>query len=261
MAIAHDDTTKAAADDRVNAEESHLVRVKPKEQGLVRVPRSIVFHPTHGRRMDNEVVNFRYYNSFNYSLLSKEKSNFRLTLGVTSPNPREGKTLVASNLAVSLTLGYRKRTVLVDMNVARPRLHEIFGTPVGPGLIDALHDGPVSLVRTQIEHLSVLAVGNLKNRRSNGETINSHSFVGLEYMAAFGDIIYSLQQEFEFVIVDMPSINTRDFPILFANQLDGLLVVVDAGKTKREDLEKMFRQVNERQVLGFVFNRVRDEKP
>lgn len=257
MSTSQDGTTKEMTDDHVTAKE--LPVVKPKEHGLVRVPKSILFHPTNGRRIDNDVVNFRYYNSFNYSLLSKEKSNFRLTLGVTSPNPREGKTLVASNLAVSLTLGYRKRTVLVDLNIARPRLHEVFGTPTGPGLIDALHDGPVNLVRTQIEHLVVLPTGTVKGRRHNGEYVNSQSLVGLEYLGAFGDVIYSLEQEFEFVIVDMPSINTRDFPILFANQLDGLIVVVDVGRTKREDLEKMFRQVSERQVLGFVYNRVTDE--
>lgn len=231
-----------------------------KQHELVRVPKEIISHPANGHRVDGEVVNFRYYNSFNYSLLSKEKNGVRLTIGVTSANPGEGKTLVASNLAVSLTLGYKKRTVLVDLNVQRPALHEIFGTPVGPGLIEALRDGPINLAQTSIEHLQVLPIGSTRARRSQGETIGPQSLLGLEYMAAFGDVIYSLEQQFEFVIVDMPSINSRDFPILFANQLDGLIVIVDVGRTKRDDLQKLFRQVSERQVLGFVFNRVNDNK-
>lgn len=150
--------------------------------------------------------------------------------------------------------------MLVDLNVQRPCLHEIFGTPLGPGLVEALSEGPVNLARTSIDHLMVLPTGFTRGRRNRGGVMNSQSLLGLEYMGAFGDVIFSLEQQFEFVIVDMPSINSRDFPILFANQLDGLIVVVDAGSTKRDDLQKLFRQVNERQVLGFVFNRVNDEK-
>jgi protein-tyrosine kinase len=244
-------------DEQINSRE--LVVVKPKESALVRVPRSVVFHPSTGKRIDSNVVHFRYYNSFNYSLLAREKTRSRLTVGITSPNAGEGKTLVAANLAVSLTLGYQKKTVLVDLNVHRPRLHEIFGIPVSPGLIETLHDGPVNVTRTEIENLSILPVGSMRHRRTINDNGNIQSYIGLEDMSSFSDVIYSLEHEFEFVIVDMPSINSRDFPILFANQLNGLLVVVDVGRTKREDIEKMFRQVNENQVLGFVFNRVTDQ--
>lgn len=82
---------------------------------------------------------------------------------------------------------------------------------------------------------------------------------GLEQLSAFLDVLYSLEQEFEFVVVDMPAINTGNFPILFASRLNGLIVVVDTRKTSRQELDKMFRQVNQHQVLGFVFNRVRDD--
>ena len=82
--------------------------------------------------------------------------------------------------------------------------------------------------------------------------------LGLGDMAAFAEVIYSLKQEYEFVIVDMPAINTGHFPILFANRLSGLLVVVDTSRTRRNDIDKLFRQISEHQVLGFVFNRVKD---
>ncbi len=245
-------------EERDRSKESSVV--KTKENALVRVPKEIIVSPPNGKMVDHTVVDFRFYNSFNYSLLSKDRMNVRLRIGVTSPNGGEGKTLVASNLAVSLTLGYQKKTVLVDLNVQRPQLHEVFGVSGSPGLIEALQAGPVNVAQTQIEHLSVLPIGSLRKRKGNGEHLTSQSIVGLEYMAAFGDVIYSLEQAFDFVIVDMPSINARNFPILFANQLDGLIVVLEAGKTKREDIDKMFRQVNERQVLGFVFNRTDDEK-
>ena len=83
--------------------------------------------------------------------------------------------------------------------------------------------------------------------------------VGVEHTMTFGDVIYSLEQEFDFVIVDMPAMKAREFPILFVNYFDGVLVVIETGKTKRQDIDKVFQQLNKNQVLGFVFNRVKDE--
>src|SRR6266850_1614466 len=101
----------------------------------------IVYNSAKAVDIDEETVAFEFYNCFNYSLLPKRKHDVRLTMGITSANRGEGKTLVSSNLAVSLTRGYQKKTVLVDLNIQRPRLHEVFGTPLAPGLMDALHNG------------------------------------------------------------------------------------------------------------------------
>ena len=84
--------------------------------------------------------------------------------------------------------------------------------------------------------------------------------LGLDQLSSFRDVIYSLEQEFEFIIVDMPSMETEEVPVLYANQLNGLVVVIDSGRTKQEDLDAMFHKVNERQVLGFVFNRFKQNQ-
>ena len=237
---------------------------------LVRLVKSIVVHPDPGRTVDEKVIQYKYYNSFNYSMLSRGQSDVRMTIGITSPREGEGKTLVASNLAVSLALGSQKNTVLVDLNIHSPRLHEIFDVLQFPGLAESLRNGRIHIFRTSIDHLSVMTVGNFglpkprKHPAASGASPHSRPAVpdrptiGLEQLAAFRDIIYSLEQEFEFVIVDMPSITAGGIPILFANEMNGLLIVVNSGKTRREDLDAMFRQISERQVLGFVFNRFKD---
>jgi Mrp family chromosome partitioning ATPase len=62
------------------------------------------------------------------------------TLAVTSASPQEGKTLVATNLAVSFALA-GERVLLVDSDLRNPRVHRVFGVPIAPGLVDALaHD-------------------------------------------------------------------------------------------------------------------------
>jgi Mrp family chromosome partitioning ATPase len=79
--------------------------------------------------------------------------------------------------------------------------------------------------------------------------------LGLEQLAAFRDVIYSLKQTFEFVIIDMPAIQEPRIPIQLTHQMDGLLVVVDANRTKQIDIERTFTQLSKSQILGFVMNR------
>jgi Mrp family chromosome partitioning ATPase len=246
-------------------DQENNVSEEPRDNKLVRLIKSIVISPERGKYVDDSIVKFKYYNAFNYSLLSKEHENVRLTVGITSPKQGEGKTLVASNLAVSLALGSQKNTILVDLNVANPRLHQIFGVPRSPGLAEAFLNGQILVSRTAIDNLAVLPVGNFPiagesmNFSKNGLPENPGPFLGLDQLAAFRDVIYSLEQEFDLIIVDMPSIRNESVPVLFANQLNGVIVVIDSGRTKREEVDGMFHHLNERQVLGFVFNRVSDD--
>lgn len=228
------------------------------ENKLIRIKKTIVVNPKKGGAVNESVVAFRYYNAFNYALLPREQKTVNLTLGITSANPREGKTLVASNLAVSLATGYQKKTILVDLNIQNPCLHKVFGVDLKPGLSDAFEDGQIQISPTRIEHLSVLSAGTAAEIAA-AQMMNNHPPLGLEHFASFRDIIYSLEQEFDFVIVDMPAVHPHGFPTLFANQLNGLLIVVDAGRTKRGEIDAIFRHFNEHLILGFVMNRVPED--
>lgn len=81
------------------------------------------------------------------------------------------------------------------------------------------------------------------------------SVIGLEYLSDFHNLLYSLEKEFDIVIVDLPSIRDSGIPSLFAKQLDGIVVVVNAGKTKKADLDQVLFHLNANNVIGFVFNR------
>jgi Mrp family chromosome partitioning ATPase len=239
------DSTAPESGDQMNSEGS-----SPRESGeskLVRIAKTVIVSSDGVGEIDNTIVSPRYYNCFNYSLLPKDQRDLKLSLGITSPNPGDGKTLAASNLAVALAMSYQRKTVLVDLNIQRPRLHEVFGTPLRPGLVEAFNDVTVHVSATRLEDLFVLSAGESMARP-----------LGLDRFAFFRDVIYSLVQEFEFVIVDMPSIGVPGFPVLFASQLNGLFVVLDFGRTKRWEVDKMFRLLNEGQILGFIFNRIKD---
>lgn len=231
-------------------------------KNLIRLIKSIVINSERGKTIDGNVVQFRYYNSFNYSLLSRGPDHVNLTLGVTSPNPGEGKTLVAANLAVSLAMGSQKKTILVDLNFLNSNLHNIFGVPRSPGLAEAFTNGKIYVSESSVENLSVLTSGNflgLPDKRNDSMSSLPYPFLSLDQLPAFRDVIYSLEQDYDFVIVDMPSMKTEEVPSLFVNQLSGLLVVINSGITKREEIDAMIHKINEHKILGFVFNKFKEE--
>ena len=219
-----------------------------REDKLVPTTKSIVVNPEKSDFIDRDIIKKQFYNSFNFTMLPDHKPG-NLTLGITSPNKGTGKTMTASNLAVSFALGYRRKTVLVDLNIQNPCLHNIFGTSIRPGLTESYQNGSVFLSRTMLDHLYLLPVGGVRNA-----TFEMNDIIAVR------DIITSLKEEFDVVVLDMNSIlPVKDFPTMFASQVDGLLVVIDTQKTKYGDVEKMFRHIKKDQTIGFVFNRMDDE--
>jgi protein-tyrosine kinase len=262
-----EDNTRMA--DKGSEDWSERSGSKADSRQLVRLLKPVVVRPERGKYIDPNEVSPRFYNCFHYSMLMKESTNVNLTVGVTSANPGEGKTLVAANLAVSLAVANQRETVLVDLNVRIPTLHRIFGMEQTPGLVEALSEATIQVSQTQLEHLYLLPAGNISGSvlateyvSDNGKStsdVEAGPTAALEQVAAFRDVLYSLRQEFEFVIVDMPAIHKPPASLLLVHQMDGILVVVNANRTKHEDLQRMFRQVNQKQILGFIFNRVRND--
>ncbi|MCF7802577.1 MAG: hypothetical protein K9N57_00140 [Candidatus Marinimicrobia bacterium] len=212
---------------------------------VVKSASPIVVNSVQGKAVDREVVKKNFYNAFQYSL---PPGDFKHTIGITSPNPKEGKTVAACNLASSFAIGHKRKTILVDLNIEEPRLHDVFETEKSPGLTESMQNGSIHISRTKFEQLYLLPAG----RPSIGLDIDD--------VIALRDVIYSLRQEFEFVIMDMgPTLPVGNFPLMLVNELDSLLVVVDTTKTKYGDIQKVFRHVNNNKIYGFIYNRVQED--
>lgn len=198
---------------------------------------------------DANTIAMKYTNSFNFSKLASIYGNLNMTIGITSANKQEGKTLVASNMAVSLASAYHRTTVLVDMNFKNPQLHKIFDAPLGPGVVEALISQTVHVFPTGFENLFLMPAGDY-----------SDSMPGIQQTLILRKLLYTLKNEFDTVILDMPSVlPISEFPIHFINEIDGLITVVDTKNTKKEALNKIYKHIAEKQFLGYIFNRV-DEK-
>ena len=194
--------------------------------------------------IDGKVIAMKYYNSFNFSKLASTFKD-KMTIGITSTNRNDGKTLVAANMAVSLATGYKQKTLLVDMNFKNPKLHTIFGTNQYPGMAEALAYKKVRVVPTSVNNLYLMTAGDSK--------LNP----GIEQTLLLRQILSALRDEFDFVIIDMGSIYPiEDFPVHFINEIDGLIGVIDSKKTKKVDFKRIFKHLDESQFIAYVFNKV-----
>jgi len=146
------------------------------------------------------------------------------TLLVTSATPEEEKSLTLANLAVSMAQGGRK-TILVDCDLRHPRQHEIFGVAAQPGLTEfVLNDGTQpALAATGVEGLQLLPAGALPP--------NAADLLSSRRLDA---AIAALKSLADVVLFDAPPVLAVSDAALLATRLDGVLLVVSAGQTRRD---------------------------
>ncbi|MFX0202575.1 MAG: polysaccharide biosynthesis tyrosine autokinase [Candidatus Hodarchaeota archaeon] len=170
------------------------------------------------------------------------------TIMVTSTFPREGKTFVAANLAVSLALGINEYVLLVDCDFRNPNLHEMLGYSNLEGLHEYLTGGRKLadlLIRTKIEKLSLLTAGSIPS--------NPTELVSSTMMKDFLEEVKGRYRD-RFIIIDAtPSQVTAEANVL-AKYVDGIIFVVMAQKTPRETIQSAIENLGKKKILGVVFN-------
>jgi capsular exopolysaccharide synthesis family protein len=167
---------------------------------------------------------------------------------VTSPQPCDGKTVVAANLAVSIARGLDEHVLLVDCDLRSPKLHKSFDLEVHRGLREYLEDGnslSPYLVKTPVEKLTLLPAGEIPANPS--ELLSSEKMRNLigELKARYQD---------RYVIVDTPPAQFTPEGSFMASMLDGVLLIARSGKTSRELLVQLAESIGRDKILGVVFN-------
>ncbi len=168
---------------------------------------------------------------------------------VTSALPEDGKSSTAMNLAVVLAQSGR-RVLLVDADLRRPRLHKVFGVEAGRGLsvyLSGLESDPLALAqKTAIDGLDVLVSGPVPPDPS--ELLDSPTF------ATMGPRL--LGAGYDHIVYDSPPALAVADPVIVANVVEATIVVVRAGRTSRESLQRAvakFVQAGTRPI-GVVLN-------
>lgn len=173
---------------------------------------------------------------------------------IASPTPMEGKSTIAANLGVVFAEA-NSSVILVDSDLRRPVLHTVFGVPNDKGLSDILLEDHLDLD----QHLRETGVKNLRLLTSGSTSLNPSESLG---STRVGALVQELKSKADVILFDSPAILTVTDADVLSKHTDGVLLVVESGKTERENA----RIASERlaavgaKILGVVLNKVRPSK-
>ena len=150
------------------------------------------------------------------------------SLVVTSPAIGEGKSNTVANLAVTMAQSGR-RTILVDCDLRRPSLHTLFHLSAEPGLTSMV------LGKTETSPLQKTEVDNLWLLTSGPKPPNPADLLGSKKV---DQVIANLLEQADIVLFDAPPVIAVTDAAVLGAKVDGVLLVINAGKTRREHAEQ-----------------------
>jgi protein-tyrosine kinase len=190
-----------------------------------------------------------------YKILREQIKRLRTELGIrtitiTSPVKQDGKTTVAVNLAASIALEYDEKVLLIDADLRAPSIHCYFNLDVSPGLTDYLSSSSILEVKnlvkaSHLNNLSVIPAGRPSHFASE--------LLAQGKMLAMLDEIHT-RMAGHTIIIDSPPVLATPDPMVLSRHVDGVIVVVRAGRTPKDYLSKALSSLNSNKVLGVVLN-------
>lgn len=166
---------------------------------------------------------------------------------VTSSCSQEGKTFVAANLAMAAAENPDFRVLLVDGDLRRPNIHRLFRLPLSPGLADRLTDpnrGKGNLPKiSRFGSLHILTAGALVS--------NPPEIIGSESMR---ELVQWCRDHYDIVIFDTPPFLPVVDAKIMAELIDGVLVVVREGVSRRDHVKETLGIFDQEQLAGIIYN-------
>ena len=187
------------------------------------------------------------YRSLRTSIIYNKKTGHLQTLVLTSTAPGDGKSFTAANLGIALAQ-QKSKTLLVDTDLRRGVQHNTFGVPKEPGFSNYLCGQVIGvdiINETHIPNLAMISCGSL--------VPNPSELLGSLQMRRFLD---EMRRKFDVIIFDTPPLNAATDAVVIGTQVDGVAIVVRAGKTHREIARQKLElfQNLEAKIIGVILN-------
>ena len=194
------------------------------------------------------------YRRFFHNIRKSDTAGELKSVMLTSSVVGEGKSTISSLLAI--TAAYKgQRTILVDCDIRRPAIHRLFQLERARGLVEIVTEG-ISykdvVKKSSLDNLDVITAGKPTPQPSEVFSTNS-----------IDKLIHELKFYYDFLIVDSPPVLPVSDPMVLAQSVDGVIIVVKAGETAREVATRAVEimRTNRANILGVVLNNARNRLP
>jgi capsular exopolysaccharide synthesis family protein len=169
---------------------------------------------------------------------------------ITSSIPQEGKSMVAANLACTLARRKQQKILLLDGDLRRPALSQMFGLGNLPGLCDWLQGEPGPM--RNIYHLEGPGCWFLPAGRSPKNPLE------LMQSGRLTTLIDQLAARFDWIVIDSPPVLPLGDTSLWMRQADGVLLVTRQGATQKQQLERGLEAIEPSKLIGALLNSSRE---
>lgn len=178
------------------------------------------------------------------------------TILITSSEPEEGKSTTVGNIALSFAQE-EKKVMIVDCDLRKPTVHKKFGISNSKGLSEIIvgRNSKIEDIKKYVQkyndNLDIIPAGKIPPNPS--EMLSSR---------AMEELLKKLQSEYDYVIIDSPPVHAVTDAQVIATKVDGVVLIVRAGKTKKESVlaaKNSLEKVNAK-IIGTVLNGMEQSK-
>ncbi|MBN1559398.1 CpsD/CapB family tyrosine-protein kinase [candidate division KSB1 bacterium] len=192
-----------------------------------------------------EAVEFR---RLEHRLYNNAEWKKRKVFMVTSANLGEGKSTISSFLSFTHAYNRRIKTLLIDCDLHRPRIHKVFALPQENGLAEYFENkiGVNDLLKeTAIPTLKIVTAG--KATKKTSELMTTTPLIAL---------INSFRSQFDIIILDSPPIIPVSDPLVISDVADGIYLVMKAGHSRKKMVKHAIEMLGDRseKIVGAVIN-------
>lgn len=207
-------------------------------------------------RLDDTLITFHAPQSAEAELFKILRTNILFpaigqppkSILVTSALPEDGKSFVTSNLAISIAYGVEEHVLLIDGDIRKPSIHQRFGIKGAAGLSEYLAGGDdiaAMLRRTPIDKLKIIPAGD--------PPANPTELMASKKMKALVDEVKSRYDD-RYILIDSPPPAMASETNVLAQYVDGIIIVVRAGKTPRDAVADTVERIGKEKLIGIVLN-------
>ena len=186
-------------------------------------------------------------------ILQRMRANNWNVLAVSSPTSGAGKSLTATNLAISIAMDAKHSVLLVDLDLRNPGIHEYFNLPADIGVREYLEGEkkiPEILVNPGMNSLVVLPAGRPLQHSSDLLSTPKMRELASELKNRYPDRI---------VVIDLPPLLQTDDALVILPSVDACVLVVAEGENSEEDVQNSISLIEPEKFLGCVLNKSADD--